>query len=194
MTVQARIYRAPHLRQLVSSDPYGKYNCSAVCLARATDAATLGGVKVTGRLVRELSSEPVPDPSSPGLNIGQLVAVSRKLRVPIVDRTGWSWSELVAVLDAVGPGRRVIAQLDYESLGADRCQAGGDFGHAMTLDAYRLRGGRTEILGSDPLCTSLRWYATSRIRTAMTVFAEASGLTGGRLRWAVTREIPLIAV
>jgi len=194
MTVQAVIYRAPHLRQLVSSDPYGKYNCSAYCLARAINAATLGGVVVTGRLVRELSSEPIPAPGSPGLNISQLVTVSKKLRVPIVDRTGGTWEDVVAVLDIVGPGRRVIAQLDYATLGDRRCQAGGDFGHAMTLDAIRSHDGRIQVLASDPLCTGLRWYPKSVIRKAMLAFAESSGLTDGRLRWAVTREIPLIAV
>ncbi len=194
MTIVAKLYRAPHLKQLVSSDPYGKYNCSAVCLARAVNAATLGGLKISGKEVRAMSDEPVPDPHSPGLNIQQLVNVSKKLRVPIIDRTGGTWADVVAVLDTAGPGRRVIAQIEYAKLGTDRCQAGGDFGHALTLDAIRSRGGQSETLASDPLCSGLKWYRSAVIRDAMLAFAVNTGLTGGRLRWAVTREIPLLAV
>lgn len=189
----AVIYRAPHLRQLIPSDPYGWANCSAVGLARATNAATLGGLRISGREVRALSSEPIPDPRSPGLNIPQLVAVSRKLRVPIVDRTGGTWDDIVTVLDNEGPGRRVLAQIDYATLGALRCQKGGDFGHLLTLDAVRRRDGALQVLASDSLCSAVRWYPIAPVRAAMARLALDSGLTGGRLRWAVTREIPLIA-
>lgn len=183
------IYRAPHLYQLVASDPYGPKNCTAYATARAINAATLGGLVVTGRQVRALSSEPVPDPASPGLNLAQAVAVSIKLRVPLVNRSGEGWDYVVSVLDIVGPGRRVIAQIDHDAW-QDKCQTSGHFLHALTLDALRRRNGRMEILGSDPLCRSLRWYRAGNVRDAMAAF------TGGdprRLSFAVTREIPLIA-
>jgi len=183
------IYRAPHLYQLIASDPYGGKNCTAYALARAINAATLGGLIVSGRQVRALSSEPVPDPASPGLNLAQAVAVSIKLRVPVYNRTGEGWDYVVDVLDQVGPGRRVIAQVDYRAW-QDRCQANPNILHALTLDALRRRNGRMEILGSDPLCRSLRWYRAGNVRDAMAAF------TGGdprRLSFAVTREIPLIA-
>jgi len=183
------IYRAPHRRQLVASDPYGRYNCTAYAAARAIDAATVGGLKVDGVTIRALSNEPVPNPSSPGLNIPQVVAVSRKLRVPLYDRSGDGWDAVVGFLDLIGPGRRVLAQIDHDAW-AEKCQATGSFLHALTLDALRRKDGRLQILGSDPLCSALRWYDASNVRVAMAAF------TGGdprRLSFAITREIPLIA-
>lgn len=193
MTTVARIYRAPHLRQLVTSDPYGKYNCSAVALARATNAATVGGLKISGKEVRAMTNEPIPDPRSPGLTIGQLVTVSKKLRVPIIDRTGQTWDDVVAVLDTAGVGRRVIACIDYPAW-QERCQDRNiDFGHALTLDAVRRVDGQMQVLGSDPLCTALQWYRAGNVRDAMVAWGRKTGLTGGKLRFAVTREVPLIA-
>lgn len=194
MTTRALIYRAPHLRQLVSSDPYGKFNCTAVALARATNAATVGGLKISGKEVRALSNEPIPDPRSPGLSIPQIVTVSKKLRVPVIDRTGQTWDDVVRVLDTVGPGRRVIACIDYPAW-QERCQDRNiDFGHALTLDAVRRKDGIMQVLGSDPLCTALNWYRAGNVRDAMVAWGRKTGLPAGQLRFAVTREIPLIAV
>lgn len=189
MTVNALIYRAPHKRQLVASDPYGKYNCTAYAAARAIDAATLGGLKVTGATVRALSNEPIPNPRSPGLNIGQVVVVSRRLRVPLYDRTGGTWDDVVGFLDIKGPGRRLVVQIDHDAW-SEKCQPGGSFLHALTLDALRRKDGRMQILGSDPLCPALRWYDASNVHHAMTAFTGDPG----HLSFAITREIPLIAV
>jgi hypothetical protein len=191
MTISAVIYRAPHLRQLVSSDPYGKYNCTAYAAARAINAATLGGLVISGAKIRALSDEPIPSPSSPGLNIRQVCAVSRTLRVPLLDRTaaGEGWDDVVGYLDVTGPGRRVVAQVDYAHW-PDPCQASTGFLHAVTLDAIRHRGGTAEVLASDPLCSTLKWYRAGAVRDAMAAFTGSVN----RLSFALTREIPLIAL
>src|SRR6187200_3295282 len=188
MTVRAAIYRAPHLTQRISSDPYWQFNCAAYALARATNAATLGGLKISGKEVRALSSEPVPDPNSPGLNNAQLVAVSKKLRVPITDKTGETWDDVVSYLDTVGPGYRVLASIDYPAW-AERCQdINIQFGHQVTLDAVRRKDGIMQILGSDPLCTRLEWYRAGNVRDAMVAWGRKTGMgTTGQLRFAVTR-------
>ena len=194
MATAAKIYRAPHLTQRVSSDPYWPFNCGAYSLARATNAATVGGLKITGRAVRALSSEPIPDPRSPGLNIPQLVAVSKQLRVPITDKTGGTWADVVAVLDIVGAGRRVIANIDYAAW-SERCQDRNiDFGHALTLDAVRKVDGVMQVLASDPLCDRLQWYRAGNVRDAMLAWGRKIGLPAGQVAYAVTRAIPLIAV
>jgi hypothetical protein len=187
-TIAAVIYRAPHLRQMVSSDPYGKYNCTAYAAARAIRASTLGGMAVSGKLIRQMSSEPIPNRSSPGLNIRQVVDVSVKLRVPLYSRIGQGWDYVIDVLDTNGPGRRIVAQIDHDAWG-EKCQAGSSFLHALTLDALRRKDGRMQILGSDPLCGALQWYYANNVRDAMAAF------TGNvnSLSFAVTREIPLIA-
>jgi hypothetical protein len=176
---------------MVASDPYGKFNCTAYAAARAIDAATLGGLKIDGETIRALSNEPVPNPDSPGLNIAQVVAVSKKLRVPLYDRTNnvtEGWDAVVKYLDLVGPGRRVLAQIDHD-VWREKCQPGGSFLHALTLDALRRKDGVMQVLGSDPLCTGLMWYNAGNVRDAMAAF------TGNvnNLSFAVTREIPLVA-
>ena len=189
MTVSAVIYRAPHLTQRVSSDPYWKFNCTAYAAARAINAATFGGLKVTGRQVRALSDEPVPSPSSPGLNIRQVAAVSRTLRVPLLDRTkaGEGWDDVVAYLKT---GRRVVAQIDYAAF-SEQCQDNHGILHAITLDVVRHRPGVdfVEILGSDPLCTGLVWYRASSVRNAMVAFTGSANA----LSFAITRPLPLLA-
>lgn len=58
--------------QLRHGDPYGGYNCTAWGAAFRVDAHSKGATKTTGIAVRSHSDEPRPDPSSPGLNLGQV--------------------------------------------------------------------------------------------------------------------------
>jgi len=177
-----------HMTQRVSTDPYWQYNCSAYSAAMLINDATLGGLLgITGRYVREHSSEPIPDPQSPGLNIQQIIGVSNRLRVQITDKTGRPWSELVAALEE---GRRVGLQLDYGELpGASKCQARGDFGHMIVIAKVREDG--VGMPGSDPLCSGVRVYRASELRHAAEVFARATGINSG-VRWCTTRRIPVV--
>jgi hypothetical protein len=112
--------------------------------------------------------------------------VAAKLHIEFNDRQCHTWAELVA---AIQECRRVLAQVDYKSLGGERCQAGGDFGHAMVL--YNFGSSTGSLRAADPLCTESKVYPSSVIRTAMTVFAKQTGVTTG-LRWASSRKVPEI--
>lgn len=185
----AHIYRPRHQRQLIGSDPFGKFNCTAYAAAMFADAVTLGGSRVTGKQVRAWSSEPIPNPSSPGLNIAQVGVVLRRLGITCTDRTGQSWAAVVAALKA---DRRVIAQVAYGELGPDRCQS-GDFGHALLLQLYRdSRPGFTGpvVFANDPLCGAAKWYSAARIHAAMTEFADDTHVPGTGLRFAIGRIVP----
>jgi hypothetical protein len=181
------IYMPTYQRQSAASgDPTWKYDCTAFCLAMLIDAATLGGTVVSARWVRLNSDEPVPDPKSPGLNIRQVDVVAAKLHVLFEDRQGHSWAELLV---ALREGRRVLAQIDYASLGQQRCQSNGDFGHAMLL--HNLGATAASIRATDPLCPAPKVYGSTIIQRSMTKFARDTGVQTG-LRYAVSRKVPEI--
>jgi hypothetical protein len=176
-----------HMTQRVPSDPYWAQNCTAYCAAMAINDSVLGGLTgITGRMVRAMSSEPVPDPASPGLNLSQCVQVAKKLRVPLYDKTGQSWTLL---RKAVGSGAsRAIIQVEYDEIpAAFRCQQSSDFGHAVLAIAFD--GDRIRV--SDPLCDMTKWYPESAIRHAAEYFAQKTGVSG--VRYAVTRVVPKVA-
>lgn len=172
-----------HMTQRVPSDPHWKVNCTAYSAAMAITDATLGGLHITGQEVRALSDEPTPQAGSPGLNIPQIVAVSHHLRVEMSDQTGKDWA---TVMHFLGTGRRVVIQVDYASLGAARCQANGDFGHAMCLVGP---GGPGHVFGSDPLCRVMNNYRENQVRLAAETFGQQTHLKAGAIRFAVTRTI-----
>src|SRR5574338_65587 len=174
-----------HMTQRVPDDPYWRVNCMAYAAAMAGNDAVLGGVYgLTGENIRGASSEPVPDPVAPGLNIRQVqYALNREYRINIADRTGNTWSYL---MDRLHEGRRIILAIEYAPLGDARCQAGGDFAHAMCL--VRDSGVNT-IYASDPLCDRAKNYSENSLRAAATALANKNG---GRLFWAMTRPIPAI--
>lgn len=175
-----------HMTQRVPSDPYWQYNCTAYCGAMLATDSTLGGlIGVTGQYIRSHSSEPRPDPSSPGLNILQVRSVLTALHIRSYDKTGTPRGD---VIDAINEGRRVLLQVAYRKLGAYRCQAGGDFGHALVLVKFAPDG---DIWGSDPLCSSSKKYPRELVFDAAQEFARDTGVSSG-LRWLATRKVPHI--
>lgn len=177
-----------HMTQRVPSDPHWAVNCTAYCAAMMITDATLGGVTITGRIVRAESNEPNPSPSSPGLNITQIRNVAHKYRVEITDRQTQPWSEVMRALDQ---GRRVLLSIDYGEMGQYRCQVGGDFGHAIVLTRPAEDDGF--IRASDPLCKQSKRYPQAVLREAARKFARDTGVDVG-LRWAMTRPVPLLHV
>jgi hypothetical protein len=174
-----------HMTQRVPGDTYWRVNCMAYAAAMAVNDAVLGGLAgVSGELVRTYSNEPVPDPRSPGLNIGQVIRVARNhYKVNLADRTGQSWDYL---MDRLREGRRIILAIEYKPLGSARCQDGGDFAHAMCL--VRDSGTNT-VYASDPLCGTAKNYSENALRAAATALGNENG---GKLFWAMTRPIPLL--
>jgi hypothetical protein len=154
-----------------------------------TNDATLGGIfGVTGSRFRQYSNEPIPAPSSPGLNIKQVIDVARdRFRVNLADRTGNDWDTLMHEL---ARGRRILAQIEYASLGKYRLgQPSGDFPHAICLilatpNAIRL---------SDPLYSKSQDVPKTVVADAMADFAQTTGHARNYLWWAMTRPIPRIA-
>ena len=59
-------------QQLVYGGKTGSVDCTAWGGALCVDAHTRGATKLTGRAIRLASDEPIPDPGSPGLNVGQV--------------------------------------------------------------------------------------------------------------------------
>lgn len=102
-------YQPRDTSQLNPNDKYGPVNCTAYSASRIFDYETLGGIATTGALVRALSDEPVPDPTSPGLNLDQIVAVAHRLRVEFENWTDKGWSGVIAALEQRRP---VLLQLD----------------------------------------------------------------------------------
>lgn len=172
-----------HMTQRVPSDPHWAVNCTAYCAAMLIGDATLGGVTITGRQVRAESNEPKPEPGSPGLNITQVIDVARRHHVRLTDNTRQPWDDLIM---AVRGGRRVMLQVEYKELGTKRCQAGGDFGHALVVVRVLEDG---KLRASDPLCANTNTYPADLIHEAARVFARRTGVKTG-LRWCSTRVVP----
>lgn len=154
--------------------------CTDTVFAMLVDASTCGGVTVTEAEVRALSNEAHPDPASPGLNLGQLEAVARKLRVPFASMAGHSWAELQA---ATLVNRRICAQLWYPDLG------GGAVGHALYVEKFMK--GKAYVL--DPVTGKYSWIASATLRKAMQSFATRAGLKSG-LYWGQTRQCPWLSI
>jgi len=177
------------MTQRVASDPHWRVNCTAYCAAMLINDATLGGLfGVTGENVRRYSDEPNPDPGSPGLNIQQIVNVARdRYRVNIASRVGNNWDTLMHEL---ARGRRILAQIEYASLGQYRLgQPGGDFAHAIVL----IQSTPNAIICSDPLYSKSQSIPKSVVNDAMADMAQTTGHARNYLWWAMTRPIPRIA-
>ena len=178
-----------HMTQRVASDPHWRVNCTAYCAAMLINDTTLGGLfGVTGENVRRFSDEPTPDTGSPGLNIKQIINVAyAKYRVNIADRTGNNWDTLMHEL---ARGRRILAQIEYASLGQYRLgQPGGDFAHAVCL----VLATPNAIRMSEPLYNKTQDVPKSVVADAMADFAQTTGHARNYLWWAMTRPIPRIA-
>lgn len=66
-------------QQLHPVGKYGGFNCTAEGAAFRVDAHTRGAIRTTGESVRAHSDEPIPDRTSPGLNLLQVDAAVRDI-------------------------------------------------------------------------------------------------------------------
>lgn len=153
--------------------------CTDTVFAMGVDAATVGALFITEAQVRAMSDEASPDPSSPGLNLGQLDKIAGKLRVEFTPRRGDPWSELVTELDR---NAAVVAQLWYADIG------GTPIGHAIYLQ--RVASGRA--YGVDPMKGVYGSWAVNDVLRGMRHFADRAGLSTGLL-WGAFRPAPWLA-
>lgn len=183
------IYRPTGQKQLNPTDPIGKYSCGAYATAVLVDYATIGGVLVSGKYVRSLTNEPVPDPASPGLSIPQLVAAAKKMNVELTDRSGQTWSSMV---DSLRGGRGVLFNVLYEALPVElRAQLSPAVGgHAMA--ATQLDTEQTRALVYDPLRGKPLWMSLASLSVASVAWAKRIG--SGGVIYATTRVVPKVAL
>lgn len=153
----------------------------------AADYATLGGVDIDGWELRRLTDEPRPDPASPGLNIPQIIEALDDLHVWAADRSGRTWPYLMAALQLQ---QGILLQGDRDQFGDKPC-ANSFRGDHMVLVTAKDSTGR--LLVFDPLCKGPSWTSAADVRRYAEKLGRATGLTGGGIRYAVTRAVPLIA-
>lgn len=122
-------------RQLVYKwgGKYGGANCTACAAGEAGEAQTCGSLLYTGAQVRAASNEPIPDPSSPGLNLPQVDAALYKLsngRIDLDTHQGYDTS--AAEVRIVG-GAQAIVQIQRSVLIKHGLGFGNSFpgGHAI---------------------------------------------------------------
>ena len=187
---KARVYLPVHIQQKLRTPLGVLYGCTDSSTAMLEDAGKLGGTRISELGVRRLSSEPNPDPASPGLNLSQAQGVLTKLRIASSDKTGYTWAELIDYLHA---GRRVILQHDMYYLD-DPTGGRAHVGHAMLLQAARHFDGRWQILGNNPAMGQAHWYSPEALKRAATVFADQTNVPGDGLRYLISRVVPLMAV
>lgn len=155
--------------QLQANDPHGGVNCCAYSAAMAVDYATRGAVVPTGRRIRELSSEPNPSPSSPGLNLAQIDAVTRKYYGVDLDvRYKLPWTEYETIRKR---GHGAVLQIDYSPISTSAYSGSPTFGGGHAI----FENDHTTI---DPLADGRRpdiWRYDGRLYPR-TLMRKAAGL------------------
>lgn len=185
MTYTPDVLRYQQLREPIT----GRFDCSAYSAAWITDAHTGGATKLTGRAIRLASSEPVPDRTSPGLNLPQVDAAVLKLtssRVNLDTRTGLGH---YAFRDLVKDGRWAILQVNRGVL-VDKGFGGSHGfrgGHAITVHF----DGTAPIIG-DPLVPyyiRTGWAALYQAAGALVINTDGTRLGYGRVNVSLTRDL-----
>ena len=173
-----------HMTQRVAADPHWQVNCTAYTGAMLINDSVLGGLEgINGRLVRALSSEPTPDPASPGLNVIQIDAVCKRLRVPFYDKTGESWTKLKNYVGREGASRCILAvyyDVMQEKAPGLVCQRTGSFSHSILV----INVNNGVVHASDPLCAVTKDYPEAVIRAAAIKQAD------GGLFFGISRTVP----
>ena len=183
------VYIPAFQKQINPLDKNGGVNCSAYATAMAADRHTLGGIVVSGAVVRRATNEPIPDPHSPGLNIPQLVNAVFGWHIQLNNRTGAPWA---AVLTALKERRGVVLSGDYDQLPpkySGQTTFKGD--HSVYLN--HLSNDGMEIWWMDPLNKAGGFYIPAAIAQAYaTKYAKTIGTYPG-LAFITTRQTPSLA-
>jgi hypothetical protein len=176
--------------QRVDADPCARYNCVAYSGAMALDYATLGGLSVSGRTVRELTGEPTcPSPTGAGLTPAQLATAGKALHVPLVARLDQTWAELVAEVGwQDDPGMGAVVFLHYGTLAPELRSSGTFTGdHAVFLHAFLHGPPTARVRVGDPLAAGWKLWPAGQLKAAMAAFP------GPGFDWVRTRDVPELA-
>jgi hypothetical protein len=125
--------------QLQTGGITGPYDCTAHACSDAIDHATCGKKDPGGRAIRLLSSEPIPSPSSPGLNLPQVRDVAWDSYGVFLDvRIGAQALTFEAYEKRRRDGQGAILQLGYGPIADSRYDAGRGFrgNHAIFESAH----------------------------------------------------------
>lgn len=122
-------YEVPFASQLRQGGATGPVDCMAWAASRAIGHATCGAKLPTGRQIRLLSNEPVPDPMSPGLRLQQVADVAREDFGVHFDVHGTTYSQ---VTFGEYESRRLAGQgcvlaIGYAPIADSMFDAGGGF-------------------------------------------------------------------
>ncbi len=138
-------YEPPFGAQLQSGGATGSVDCMAWAGSRAIAFATCGSKVPSGRTIRLQSSEPRPDPMSPGLNIRQVADVARDhynvhitVRASTLSQVTWSEYERRR-----NDGQGCIIAIGYSPIADSKYDAGRGFrgnhalfeSHSTTIDS-----------------------------------------------------------
>lgn len=174
------LYRPKHQHQGDPADSGGTgwVDCGPHALAMGIDAVTHGAVVPTGRQVRVLTNEPVPQPGDPGVTHAQLLAA--------VERFGAKWTDEVRpwrTLEAALAGNRwACLSVWYPGMGQWMAQRPGEFGHDIGVMGI---GSTGNVLVFDPLAKQARWIPMATVRAAAEEWGRRSG-TPGKVRFLLS--------
>jgi hypothetical protein len=114
--------------QLQSGGATGPYDCTAWAARTLIATATCGAKVVSGRTIRLRSSEPIPDMSSPGLNLPQVAAVASRYYGVYMDLQIGSQRVTFAEYERRRKaGQPTIIQVGYAPIAASKYNAGRGF-------------------------------------------------------------------
>jgi len=91
------------------NDAHGWDNCTAYAAGMAADFDSCGTKHLTGKQIRALSNEPVPDPKSPGLSLRQIDDALNRRGVDLETRYTLSWADFARKIDK---GEGAVLQLE----------------------------------------------------------------------------------
>lgn len=119
----------------IGAGPSGPFDCTAHSCSDAIDHATCGAKDPPGRLIRGLTDEPIPSPTSPGLNLNQVAAVAwNDYGVYLEVRTGLRKVTFAEYETRRKAGQGAIIQLSYGPINDSKYDASRHLfrgGHAM---------------------------------------------------------------
>jgi hypothetical protein len=113
----------------ISGDKYGWFDCLAFAAGMAGDFDTCGKTVLDGGFVRQLTDEPVPDPSAPGLNLRQIDDAMNRYGVDLVTRYRLPWADFAHQIDK-GEGA-VLQGATGPFLGTKYQATDGDINHGI---------------------------------------------------------------
>jgi hypothetical protein len=113
----------------LSGDRFGWVGCTAYAAGMASDFDSCGKTILTGKQVRQLSSEPIPDPASPGLNLRQIDAAANRYGIDLDVQYRLPWDDVVRRIDK-GEGA-VLQGATGPFLSTKYRSTAGDINHAI---------------------------------------------------------------